>query len=152
MTRTGTRELAVRLTFALAENGRDADELLGEALSEEYYETLRGEDELYNSAPRDGEREYLERVVRGAVSRSAELDGFIEKYSVGWQVYRISRTAVAIMRVAIFELLYMPDIPPRSAIDAAIDLAKKYDTDETVAFVNGVLGAFARGEGIPDEG
>ncbi|MDR2421047.1 MAG: transcription antitermination factor NusB [Oscillospiraceae bacterium] len=151
MTRTGTRELAVRLAFALAENGRGAAELVEEVLSEEYYATLCGEDELYKSMPRGGEREYLDRVVEGVASRFAELNGYIEKYSVGWQVSRISREAAAIMRVAMFEMLHMPEIPTSSAIDAAIDLAKKYETEETTAFVNGVLGSFARDE-VRNEG
>ncbi|MDR1329918.1 MAG: transcription antitermination factor NusB, partial [Oscillospiraceae bacterium] len=99
------------------------------------------------SAPRGAEAEYLKRVVTGVAERAGELDGFIEKHAVGWQLHRISSTAAAIMRVAIFETLYMPDIPISSSIDAAVDLAKKYETPETAAFINGVLGAFARSEG-----
>ncbi|MDR0446640.1 MAG: transcription antitermination factor NusB [Oscillospiraceae bacterium] len=146
MTRTGTRELAVRLIFSLSENGHSADEVVDEVLSDDYYPTLFGEDELYKSTPRGEETEYLRRVVTGVASRAAELDERIGKYALGWQVYRISRTAVAIMRIAMFETLYMPEIPPRSALDAAIDLAKKYETQETASFINGILGAFSREE------
>ncbi|MDR0838397.1 MAG: transcription antitermination factor NusB [Oscillospiraceae bacterium] len=150
MTRTGARELAVRLVFALSENPRDARDLLDELLAPDYYPTLKGEDKLYSSRPKGEEREYLERLVTGVAEHGAELDAYIEKYAVGWQFYRISRTAVSVMRVAMYEALYMPDVPTRAALNEAVELSKKYDTPETVSFINGVLGAFAKSE-IPDE-
>ena len=76
----------------------------------------------------------------------SELDGYIERYSKGWKVERISKTAAAVLRCAICEILYMDDIPNAAAINEAVELDKGYDEPDTVAFVNGVLGGFFRGE------
>ena len=77
---------------------------------------------------------------------AAELDGYIEKYARGWRFERISLVASAIMRVAMYEILYMPDIPAGVAINEAVEIAKKYEEPETVRFLNGILGSFAREE------
>jgi transcription antitermination factor NusB len=97
-------------------------------------------------SPDEAQKEYITRLVRGVGDHSAELDGYIAKYARGWSFSRISRTAVAIMKTAMYEILYMPDIPDSAAINEAVELAKKYEEDETVPFVNGVLGSFLRNE------
>jgi len=146
MTRTVAREIAVRLCFCVSENPSDPDEVLSRAFEEDYYSSLEAEDKLYRERPDDKQIEYMTRLVRGVSVHSAELDGYIDKYSVGWKFGRISRTAVAIMKTAMFEVLYMPDVPDRAAINEAVELAKRYEPPETVSFVNGVLGSFSRGE------
>ena len=70
------------------------------------------------------------------------------KYAKGWDFARISRTALAIMKTAMFEILYMPDIPEGVSINEAVELVKKYDEPETVSFVNGILGTFVKNETI----
>jgi len=136
----------MRTVYALAESRRDATELLEDILDPEYYETLAEEDELYRLRPTKDALDYLKHIVTGVAEHMAELDGYIERNAVGWQFHRISRTAVTIMRVAMFEALYMPKIDNAVAMNEAIELAKKYDTPETVSFVNGVLGAFTKQE------
>ena len=89
---------------------------------------------------------YIKNLVIGISEHSAELDGYIEKYAVGWKFGRISRTAAAIMKLAMYEVLYMPDIPDNAAINEAIELAKRYEPPETVSFINGILGSFSREE------
>ena len=148
MRRTAARELAVRLCFCVSENPSEPDELLSRVFDEEYYSTLKAEDELYNDSPDARQLDYITRLVTGVCEHAAELDGYIDKYSVGWKFGRISRTAVAIMKTAMFEVLYMPDIPDRAAINEAVELAKRYEPPETVSFINGVLGSFTRGEEI----
>jgi N utilization substance protein B len=81
---------------------------------------------------------------------SAELDGYIEQYAKGWRFSRIDRVASAIMRVTMYEILYMPEIPNKVAINEAIEIAKKYLDDDVVKFVNGILGSFVRSE-FPEE-
>ena len=76
----------------------------------------------------------------------AELDGYIAKYAKGWSFARIPLVASAIMRVAMYEMLYMPEIPNGAAINEAVEIAKKYETPETVKFMNGILGSFVRQE------
>jgi len=146
MKRTTAREIAVRLCFAVSENPSDPDELLSQTFEDEYYASLQAEDELYKNKPSKKQLDYITRLVKGISEHSAELDGYIEKYAVGWRFGRISRTAVAIMKVAMFEVLYMPDIPDKAAINESVELAKNYEMPETVSFVNGVLGSFMRGE------
>ena len=114
----------------------------------EYYASLGEEDKLYSELPDETQLEYITRLVTGAHEHSAELDGYIEKYAKGWKFGRISRTAAAIMKTAMFEVLYMPDIPNKAAINEAVELAKHYEPPETVSFVNGVLGGFVRMETV----
>jgi len=146
MTRTAAREIAVRLCFGVTENPKEPEELLGQVFDREYYETLKGEDEVFASYPDELQMDYISRIVRGIAEHSAELDGYIEKYAVGWKFGRISRTAVAILKTAMFEIIYMPDVPVKAAINEAVELAKKYEEPSTVPFINGVLGSFSRNE------
>ena len=68
----------------------------------------------------------------------------IQKYAIGWDVSRISRLTRCVLQLAIYEILYVEDVPTGVAISEAVRLAKKYDGDDTGAFVNGILGSFAR--------
>ena len=77
----------------------------------------------------------------------AEIDSLIQKYSASWHIRRISGMALAILRVAVYEILYREDVPVGAAINSAVEIDKHYDEPETAAFVNGVLGGFVRGEG-----
>ena len=146
MKRTVAREIAVRLCFAISENPSDPKELLAQTFDEEYYSSLQAEDKLYKSKPDKKQLEYITQLLTGISEHSAELDGYIEKYSVGWKFNRISRTAAAIIKLAMYEVLYMPDIPDKAAINEAVELAKRYEPPETVSFINGVLGSFSREE------
>jgi len=146
MKRTVAREIAVRLCFAMSENPSDPKELLEKTFEDEYYYSLQTEDDLYKSKPNKKQLDYINDLVIGISEHSAELDGYIEKYAVGWKFGRISRTAAAIMRLAMYEVLYMPDIPNGAAINEAVELAKRYEPPETVSFINGILGSFSRSE------
>ena len=146
MTRTAAREIAVRLCFGLSENPQDPGKVLGDMFDEEYYASLGEEDEIFAVYPDDVQLDYIGRIIRGVSEHGAELDGYIEKYAVGWKFGRISRTAVAILKTAMFEILYMPDIPNKAAINEAVELAKRYEEPMTVPFINGVLGSFSRNE------
>lgn len=146
MVRNTAREIAVHLAYELSFTDRTVEELTGERLTEEYFETLRDEDELYAEAPEKDQAQYITEVVSGVAQHAPELDGFIEKYARGWKFERIPLVASAIMRVAMFEVLYRDDIPNSVAINEAVEIAKKYETPETVKFINGILGSFVRGE------
>ena len=148
MTRPVAREIAVRLCFCVSENPSDPGELLSRVFEEEYYSTLKTEDELYVKRPDARQLEYIAGIVTGVYEHAAELDGYIGKYAVGWKFGRISRMAAAIMKTAMFEVLYMPDVPDKAAINEAVKLAKRYEPPETVSFINGVLGSFARAERV----
>ena len=146
MVRNTAREIAVHLSYELSFTEKPVEELLDQRLTAESFETLSGEDALYQEAPGPKQAEYICRLVRGVAEHAPELDGYIAKYAKGWNFARIPLVASAIMRVAMYEILYMPDIPNGAAINEAVEIAKKYETPETVKFINGILGTFVRQE------
>lgn len=146
MTRTAAREIAVQMSFRLAQEELSAEETLDGFFDPEYYETLSEEDALFAEYPDEKQMDYIRTVVLGVSERRDELEGYIEKYAQNWKVTRISKTAVAILKTAIFELLYMDEVPNAAAINEAVELSKGYEDVETVAFINGILGGFSRAE------
>ena len=144
--RDAAREIAVHLAYELSFTDRTVEDLLAERLSAERFASLAEEDPVYGTAPDELQRTYITRLVSGVSGHSAELDGYIEKYAVGWKFARIPLVASAIMRVAMYEALYMPEIPNAAAFHSAVEIAKKYETPETVKFINGILGTFSRQE------
>lgn len=146
MIRNTARELAVHLSYELSFTDRSVEELLDSRLTSETFSTLAGEYDLYSEAPNASQRQYIRRLVTGVNEHAAELDRYIEQYAVGWSFARIPLVASAIMRVAMYEILYLPDIPNKVAINEAVEIAKKYETPETVRFINGILGTFLRQE------
>ncbi len=145
MTRSNAREIAVHLIYAVQCSAEPVEEVLAGRFEEEYYHLLAGENEIYADKPGTKQKAYIFNAVRGVIDRSEELEGYLAKYSIGWNVNRISRLAKAIMELAMYEALYVEDVPRNVAIHEAVLLAQKYEEAETVSFVNGVLGSFARG-------
>ena len=82
-------------------------------------------------------------------NREEELNDQIRKYSIGWDLSRISRLTRCILQLAIYEILYVEDVPTGVAVSEAVRIAKKYDGDDTGSFVNGILGSFARSLPVP---
>ncbi|MBR7146642.1 MAG: transcription antitermination factor NusB [Oscillospiraceae bacterium] len=146
MVRNTAREIAVHLAYELSFTDRSVEELLEERLSGESFEALAAEDELYAEAPNAKQKEYIQAVVSGISVHAPELDEFIAKYAKGWSFERIPLVASAVMRVAMYEILYRSDIPNSVSINEAVEIAKKYETEETVKFINGILGSFVRNE------
>lgn len=144
MTRSAAREIAVHLIYAVQCTGEDAATVLNERFDETYYALLSEENEVYADKPGKKQLAYISAVVEGVCARQEELEGYLSKYSIGWNVNRISRLAKAAMELAMYEALYVEDVPINVAIHEAVKLAQTYEEPETVAFVNGVLGAFAR--------
>ena len=146
MTRTNAREIAVHLIYAIQCSGAPVEEVLASRLEQDYYDCLGSEIEAYQERPAAKQRRYIETVVRGVAEHREELEEQISRYSIGWNLNRISRLSRAIMELAMYEALYMEDVPRNTAIHEAILLAQKYEEPETVSFINGVLGSFARGQ------
>ena len=87
------------------------------------------------------ENEYIRTLYFGILEKRDELDAYIEKYAKGRTLARISKIAKAVMRISIYEMLYIDDIPASVSINEAVELAKQHDDDKTKAFVNGILNA-----------
>ena len=146
MTRSSAREIAVQLVFSLSFGNESAQELLDSQLTQERFEELAAEMPLYGDFPNEKQLQYIKDLVQGVFSHGPELDDYISRYAVGWSFARIPRMAAAIMRTAMYEVLYMPDIPNAAAINEAVEIAKNYEPQEVVSFINGILGSFVRAE------
>ncbi len=146
MTRSAAREIAVQMIFALGFGNRSAGEVLDSELTPARFQELSEELSLYAQYPDERQEKYIRDLVSGVFAHGPELDDYIARYSVGWAFSRISRMAAAVMRAAMYEVLYMPEVPNAAAINEAVEIAKKYEPQEVVSFLNGILGSFVRAE------
>ena len=146
MNRSTAREIAVNFDFS----AERAEELLERELTPESFAQRASDEPMYAEFPQGGELSYITRLVRGVGGHGAELDGYIAKYAKGWRFSRIDRVASAIMRVTMYEIMYMPDVPNKVAINEAVEIAKKYVDEDVVKFINGILGSFVRME-LPEQ-
>ena len=149
MTRANARELAVHLIYSRNFTGEEPSQVVSTRLEKDYYKKLSEENDVYSERPSRAQMVYIDTVVSGVANREEELNDRIQQFSIGWDVKRISRLARSVMQLAMFEILYVEDIPTGVAVSEAVRLAKKYDGDDTGAFVNGILGAFARSLNAP---
>ena len=150
MTRGNARELAVHLIYGREFTGEEPEQVVSTRLDKTYYRNLGAENDIYEERPSRVQMQYLDTVVSGVANRADELNEQISKYAIGWNVSRISRLTRCILQLAIFEILYVEDVPTGVAVSEAVRLAKKYDGDDTGSFVNGILGSFARSIAAPE--
>jgi N utilization substance protein B len=83
--------------------------------------------------------EFLKRLVLGVLKHCQEFDGLIEQYSENWRLDRINMVDRNILRMALFELIYCEEIPPKVTINEAIDLGKRFGSEDSGSFINGIL-------------
>ena len=128
MTRREAREVAFALLFenTFSEDGIEA--VLADA---------KEADTLQPDA-------FAEGLALGTVDKQEEIDAKIEEVSHKWKVGRMSRVSVSVLRLAVYEILFVEDIPVSVSINEAVELAKKYGGEEDAAFVNGILGGVAK--------
>ena len=144
MTRGNARELAIHLIYSQSFTEEEPDVVVATRLEKEYYKNLSAENDVYEDRPSRAQLAYIDSVVAGVTNRREELNAEIQKYAIGWDVTRISRLARTVMQLAMFETLYVDDVPAGVAVSEAVRIVKKYDGDDTGAFVNGILGSFVR--------
>lgn len=94
--------------------------------------------------------EYIERIFFGLTHHLSEVDQLIADSSVGWKNDRISKVTMAILRLAVYEMTHLDDIPVSISINEAVDLGKKYDYEGSAAFINGVLGSIEKKQGLSE--
>jgi transcription antitermination protein NusB len=126
-----SRELAMQALFSMDMNQREPEESL----------------ELYcrNFAPSEQALPFFLKLVEGVVRFRDEIDILIERYSSNWKVSRMASVDRNVLRLAVYELLFIGDIPAKVSINEAIDIGKKYGTDESGAFINGILDSIRKG-------
>ncbi len=101
--------------------------------------------EVYNEVHEDEPVcDYAEEILVGVLNHQEELDGIISKFSKGWKISRIPKVNLSILRLALFEMIYVESVPDSVSINEAVELAKKYSSKEDSSFVNGILGSYQR--------
>lgn len=132
MSRRNARKNAFFLLFQMDFNKSDEYEEVKEIFFSEKDEPVEEED-----------KDFILREVEGTRSHMEEIDAFIEDYAKGWNVKRMSKVDLAILRLAVYEIRFSEETPVGVAINEAVELAKKFSSDEAPSFVNGVLGKIA---------
>ncbi|MBW1988020.1 MAG: transcription antitermination factor NusB [Deltaproteobacteria bacterium] len=93
--------------------------------------------------PDPGVADFFHRLVDGVCENRERIDSLIQKHSKNWKLSRMSGVDRNIMRIAVYEYLFCPDIPSRVTINEAVEIGKRYGSDESGAFINGILDAVA---------
>lgn len=120
------RELAFQTLFALNTNEQTDRESFFQVLTDGKYG--------------DKYPDYLEQLITGVLDHKDKIDQTIEKYLIsGWSLNRIARTDLIILEIALYEMMYVDDLPAKVSINEAIELAKKFSDDRSRKFVNGIL-------------
>ena len=145
MSRTKAREIALHLIFEMGFR-KFEEEQLDERLDADIMASISVDIALYAGKLSEEQTAYIRAVVKGVAGHLDELDRTIEANAKGWKFNRLSRMTVAVLRLAIYEMRYVDDVPAAAAINEAVELAKVYDTAEAASFINGVLGAVARAD------
>lgn len=126
MKRRTAREIVLKTLFARDLSRNEPQEVLEHVFAEEKVD--------------EGDKEFSRYLVKGIVSRQDAIDDLIRKYSIEWDLNRMAAVDRNIMRMAIFEILFSPNVPEAVAANEAIEIAKQYGSDESAKFVNGILG------------
>ena len=144
MGRKEAREIALHLVFEFGFQAFESKEIVASRLEKSVMDSLSGDIALYAGPLHEDQKQYIIDTVVGVGEHLTELDESISKHSTNWTSNRLSRITVAILRLALYEMKYTEDVPVNAAINEAVELAKKYDSKESSAFINGVLGAASR--------
>jgi len=128
--RRSARELALKILFQVE---------VGKFTAEEALETS-----FEQVDPPQEDRDHAERYVLGVTREVAELDQIIADLAVGWTVDRMAKVDKNVLRLALFELIHTRATPANVVINDAVEIVKKYSTDDSGKFVNGILGSFLR--------
>lgn len=123
--RRRARELAIQVLFHLEFNPGDPDEVFHFVCE--------------NFSPSKSVRSFSRQLVIGVCENESELDRLIKGSSKHWSLVRMSLVDKTILRMSLFEILFLNDIPPKVSIDEAVELGKKYGTEDSGAFINGIL-------------
>ncbi|MBQ2650352.1 MAG: transcription antitermination factor NusB [Clostridia bacterium] len=144
MSRRLARELVLHMLFSNDFIDESADAVLETSLAHNF-DLFSDEHELYRIAPAAAQDGYIHDAFKGIMEHMPELDMYIEKYAVGWSISRMSRLTRCILRLCMYEMLYM-QVPVGASVNEGVELAKKYDSEESASFINGILGAFVAKE------
>ena len=123
--RRRSRELAMQALFYMDVHQNSSQELLDRFC--EYF------------SPPEKTRPFFFKLVNGVLASRTEIDALIQRYSENWKLSRMSLVDRNVIRIAVYEMLYCSDIPPKVSINEAVDIGKKFGTEESGAFINGIV-------------
>lgn len=103
-----------------------------------------GADQYLKRGKIDTQEAYCRSVHRLYCEKKEEIDGLIDRFSRNWEIKRMPRTDIAVLRLAVIEILYMEDIPEAVSANEAVKLGKKFGTEDSPRFINAVLGSIIR--------
>lgn len=145
--RSRGREYALQVLYEIDVSGKDAEVAL-----RDYWKHFQTSENRASGPPPDSAtREFTQTLVMGVITRRDELDAMVEKSSINWRLDRMPRVDRNVLRLACFELAHVPGTPRKVVINEAIELGKRYGTEESGAFINGILDKVATDLGGPDE-
>ena len=144
MSRKNAREIALHLIFEMSFREDTPEQMLKDRLDAEIRASLAGDIALYAGRFSDNETAYISDIVTGVWAHCAHLDEQIAAHAKGWNITRLSKITIALLRLALYEMEYVDDVPTGAAINEAVELAKTYESEEAGAFINGILGTIGR--------
>ena len=134
MSRKKDREKTLELLFGIELSKDDPNEAIST-----FVDNFEGDIKTFNI-------EHIKEVVNGVISKKEEIDKLIEKSLTNWKMERISKINLSILRLGIYEIKYVEDVPDRVAINEALELTKRYSDEKSVSFINGVLDNILKGQ------
>ena len=132
MGRKISREEAMKVSFSKGITKESVDEVI-----ENYLDEFEGDKSQLDL-------DYIKNILLGIEEKHEEIDALIEKNLKNWKIERISKVNLAILRIAVYEMKYVDDVPDKVALNEAIEICKKYSDEKSVSFVNGVLDAILK--------
>jgi N utilization substance protein B len=135
------RELALKVLYSLYDHDMEIEFILKDFWDNfSFRDDILGEpiEDLSKSVPAHV-KAFAETLIKGVVDNLADIDATIDKYSTNWALERMARVDLSLLRLSVFELLYLPDVPDNVAINEAIEIGKRYGTKDTPPFINGIL-------------
>ena len=133
-TRRKAREAALQFLFQ-DDFGGTPESVAGDALDDRFTRFCT----FYQVSRKS--RSYALELVRGVLTHKQDIDSIIRQNATNWRLERIAVTDRNLLRVGIFELIYQADVPPQVAINEAVEIAKRFGSDDSPSFINGVLDA-----------
>lgn len=134
MKRRTARQIAVQCLYQ-----SEMNDIPVQTAVETIVEQMREED-LGSEEPTDEGIQFVHRLIEGTQSRRKEIDGIVSGYLTGWKVDRLSMVDRQILRMAVYEMFFIDDVPPKVVVNEAIELSKMFGGEESGKFVNGVMG------------
>lgn len=127
MSKTKSRETAMKMLFASSLGGEYTEELAADI-----------------SSLNEKDVAFCHNLVEGVKTNEQEIKEAISEYSQGWNIERIGKVELCILEIAAYEIIFMPEVPVGASVNEAVELAKEYGDEKSPAFINGILGSIGR--------